>query len=255
MLMGTFHGLAAHMDPLIFLFLLGLTGLFRLLANKGQKSSQSNQTDELPSPQTRPELPRREAPQDSDEERIRRFLEALGQPPNAEPPPPVRPRPVMTFQTPEREERARTVRPRRNLLSPLPPLTTAPPPLPKRVQQPRQITQPPSKEKTFVAPLPVTPTFEVHKGEGAPEAHEIGSNQNTRRCLCGRNRADGGRRQTFPPGDRTAHAGRLAEGHSPSRNPRSTAQPGSLGAIGGAQRISVAKVSILRLTPISALAV
>jgi len=163
--MATFHGLAAHMDPLVFLFLLGLTGLFRLLSSKSHKS---NQTEEPPATrEVRPELPRREQP-DDDEERIRRFLEALGQPPSAQPPPPVRPRPSATFPEPQREERARTVRPRRNLLSPLPPLTTTPPPLPQRVQLPRQITQPPYREKTFVPPSPLTPAFEVHKGEGAP---------------------------------------------------------------------------------------
>jgi hypothetical protein len=50
----------------------------------------------------------------SEEERIRRFLEALGQPPGTKPPPKVAPR--------------KWVPP--NVFSPLPPLTTAPPPLP-----------------------------------------------------------------------------------------------------------------------------
>ncbi len=132
-----FRGLAA-MDPLIFLFLLGLTGLFRLLSSKAHKS---NQTEEPPTmPEVRPELPQREQP-DDDQERIRRFLEALGQPPSAQPPPPVRPRPITAFPQPDRAERARTVRPRRNLLNPLPPLTTAPPPLPRQVRLPGQITR------------------------------------------------------------------------------------------------------------------
>jgi hypothetical protein len=50
----------------------------------------------------------------SEEDRIRRFLEALGQPPGTTPPPKVAPR--------------RRVPP--TVFSPLPPLTTAPPPLP-----------------------------------------------------------------------------------------------------------------------------
>lgn len=169
-LLGVFHGLAAHLDPLVFLFLLGLAGLFRLLASK---SGQSDQTGEppAPTPQTRPELPRGEV-EGSDEERIRRFLEALGQPPSAEPPPQVRPRPVATFPQPESAERARTVRPRRNLLNPLPPLTTAPPPLPRQVQLPGQITQPSYEEKTFVPPPVRAPAFEVHKGEGPPKVNK-----------------------------------------------------------------------------------
>jgi len=168
-MLAVFRGLAVHLDPLVFLFLLGLAGLFRLLASKSHKA---NQPDEPSAPQTRPELPRREVPEDSDEERIRRFLEALGQPPSAEPPPPVRPRPVATFPQPERVERARTVRPRRNLLSPLPPLTTAPPPLPPQVRLPEQITRPPYEEKIFVPSPVASSVFEVHQGEGAPEVNE-----------------------------------------------------------------------------------
>ena len=52
----------------------------------------------------------------SEEERIRRFLEALGQPKGSTPPPKVTPR-------------RRRVDP--TIFSPLPPLTTAPPPLPE----------------------------------------------------------------------------------------------------------------------------
>lgn len=168
MILAVFRGLAAgHLDPLIFLAFVVLTGLFRLLANK---SNQSRRTDDSPAPQSRPEALRPETV-DSDQERIRRFLEALGQPPSAQPPPPVTPRPVATFPEPDREERARTVRPRRNLLSPLPPLTTTPPALPRKVQLPGQITRPPYKEKAFVPPRAETPVFEVH-GQGAPEVNE-----------------------------------------------------------------------------------
>ncbi len=165
MTLALFHGLAAHFDPLVLLFVLGLFGLFRLLASK---SHSSDQTNDPPTVQPTPrEMPAREDG-NGDEERIRRFLEALGQPPSAQPPPPIIPRPVVTLPEPKLEERARTIRPRRNLLSPLPPLTTTPPPLSKRIQLPGQITQPPYREKTFVPPQPVTPAFEVQKGEGAP---------------------------------------------------------------------------------------
>ena len=168
-MLAVFRGLAA-IDPLVFLFLAGLAGLFRLLSSKSQKPGQ---TDEPAAPQTRPELPRREVSTESDDEqRIRRFLEALGQPPSAEPPPPVRPRPVMTFPQPGPAERARTVRPRRNLLNPLPPLTTAPPPLPRQVQLPGQITRTPYAEKPFVAAPPQSPVFEVQEGGAAPRTDE-----------------------------------------------------------------------------------
>jgi hypothetical protein len=167
LMLAVFHGLAA-IDPLVFLFLAGMAGLFRLLSSKSKPA----QTDEPPVPQTRPELPRREVSADNDEERIRRFLEALGQPPSAEPPPPVRPRPVETFSQPQTEERARTVRPRRDLLSPLPPLTTSPPPLPERIRLPGQITRRPYSERPFVAPPAQSPIFEVQEGGAAPRTDE-----------------------------------------------------------------------------------
>ena len=66
----------------------------------------------------RPDVPDQPIPRggetQSEEERIRRFLEALGQPPGTKPPPKVAPK--------------RWVPP--TVFSPLPPLTTTPPPLP-----------------------------------------------------------------------------------------------------------------------------
>lgn len=169
MMLAFFNGFAAaHMDPLILLFLLGLGGLFRLLSSKSNKSGR---TENSPPPQTRSEAAQPEVG-GSDQDRIRRFLEALGQPPSAQPPPPVTPRPIATFPEAGREERARTVQPRRNLLSPLPPLTTTPPPLPKKIQLPGQITRRPYQEKPFVPPPPATPVFEVHEGGDTPEVNE-----------------------------------------------------------------------------------
>jgi hypothetical protein len=65
----------------------------------------------------------------SEEERIRRFLEALGQPKGSAPPPKVTPR-------------RRRIDP--TIFSPLPPLTTAPPPLP----------EPPGAVPAMPPPLP-----------------------------------------------------------------------------------------------------
>jgi hypothetical protein len=82
-----------HLDNLIFILLIVMAALFRLLASKarepGKKKRQPTQK-----PTVRPQLPEpaRRAPVESDEERIRRFLEALGQPVDARPPPPVTPR-------------------------------------------------------------------------------------------------------------------------------------------------------------------
>jgi len=76
-----------------------------------QKSQTPNQDSERPTVPGQP-IPRSEETQ-TEEERIRRFLEALGQPAGSAPPPKVAPK---------------EVKPR--LFPTLPPLTTVPPPLP-----------------------------------------------------------------------------------------------------------------------------
>ena len=82
-----------HLENLLFILLIVMAGLFRLLASKAGQTKKK-----LPNPDqrstTRPQLgesPRR-ARVESDEERIRKFLEALGQPASSRPPPPVAPR-------------------------------------------------------------------------------------------------------------------------------------------------------------------
>ena len=83
--------IAAHLENLLFLLLLVLAGLFQLLGRAARKTSED---DEEPTPQpahrTLKPIPR--APAESDQERIRKFLEALGQPATSRPPPPVAPR-------------------------------------------------------------------------------------------------------------------------------------------------------------------
>ena len=83
----------AAIDSWLFLLLIAMAGLLRLLASKAgtsQKSSESPGPPRSTQPTSRPSPPR-SAPQ-SDEEQIRRFLEALGQAPGSKPPPPVVPR-------------------------------------------------------------------------------------------------------------------------------------------------------------------
>lgn len=119
----------------------------RFLAKKAGNSADENEAP-LPRVQNPPPLPRTES--QTDEERIRKFLEALGQPTSSQPPTPVKPRPVappgMKTQRRQMQETARAAR-RRNVISPLPPLTTVPPPAaPRRVTLPRQMTVPPVYE-------------------------------------------------------------------------------------------------------------
>jgi len=152
--------LAANLDTLLFLLLMAGVGLLRLLVKKA--GGETIDDEPAPPPRTPPPLPG--ASSQRDEERIRKFLEALGQPTTNLPPPPVSPRPVppaMTeYQRTKMEEAARARR-RRSITPRLPPLTTVPPPLPRRVQMPGQITMPPEEQKIF---KPV---------ERPPEAYQV----------------------------------------------------------------------------------
>jgi hypothetical protein len=84
--------LAISLDNLLFLLLIAGAALFQLLSKAVSKAGKgdSNKTSSLPKPQ--PPRPVQRAPRESDAARIRKFLEALGQPPSSTPPTPVLPR-------------------------------------------------------------------------------------------------------------------------------------------------------------------
>src|SRR6266568_3140266 len=147
--------LAAHLENLLFLLLLVLAGLFQLLGRAARKTN-GDEEESTPRPAPRMPKPIPRAPAQSDEERIRKFLEALGQPPASTPPPPVvprtniPPRPLAPVQPPiprawkvVREER----RKRYVVLRESPPQGT--------------VT---SVEKIFPPATTGAPAFEVHEG-------------------------------------------------------------------------------------------
>ena len=81
--------LAVHLENLLFLLLLVVAGLFQLLGRAARKASTGEEekpTSKSPPKMSKP-IPR--AAVESDEERVRKFLEALGQPPSSKPPSPV----------------------------------------------------------------------------------------------------------------------------------------------------------------------
>ena len=138
---------ATHFDNLLVPLFFGIAVLFQLFsaaaAKKRKEREDQKRRSTLPSQTSRPD-------DEDDTERIRKFLEALGQPTSSKPPPPVESRP--TYQKPivvPRKE-PEPIR-RRWVTSRLPPLTTRPPDLPVE-------TRPP------VIPTRETPTFEVQAG-------------------------------------------------------------------------------------------
>ena len=84
--------IAVSLDNLLFFLLIAVAALFQLLSKtiSKAKKSDSNETSSSPRPQT--SRPIQRAPRESDSDRIRKFLEALGQPPSSTPPSPVLPR-------------------------------------------------------------------------------------------------------------------------------------------------------------------
>lgn len=129
-----------HVENLLFILLIAMAALLRLLATQAGKAKKGPQkVDQGPTITPKIGKPIRRAHVESDEERIRKFLEALGQPTTAKPPPPIVPR---------RDIPPRPVAPVRP-----PPIPTARDILTRRK---RQIVEP----TKYLAPAP---TFEHHE--------------------------------------------------------------------------------------------
>ncbi len=154
---------AAHLDNWLFILLIAVAMLFRWLASVASKASKgSDETDERSTstpPSTSPARTVPRAPVESDEERIRKFLEALGQPAGSRPPPPVSRKP--TYQKPIVLEHVPP------FVSPLPPLTTRPPDLPDETTQSEPVVRPLHRKKTFKPRVSET-TFDVRSEPAHP---------------------------------------------------------------------------------------
>jgi len=82
-----------HIENLLFILLIAVAALFKLLASKaGEAKKKREDPDRRSATSPSAAEPIDRARVESDEERIRRFLEALGQPTGSRPPPPVVPR-------------------------------------------------------------------------------------------------------------------------------------------------------------------
>jgi hypothetical protein len=136
--------------PVILLIVIAAS-ILRWLWQKSQAEKTNADTPPVPDEP----VPRAEA--QTEEERIRRFMEALGQPVPNRPPPRVAPRTSAPRQT--------VLPPRPPLRSPLPRLKTVPPPLPPSIRAASQ--SPPVPPRVF-QPAPVQDAgFEVRDLDAA----------------------------------------------------------------------------------------
>ena len=118
---------ALHLDNLLFLLFVAVAIVFQILTRAATKSRRrpgdTTPRSTSPSQRTRPIA---SEPAESDADRIRKFLEALGQPTTSKPPAPVTRRP--SYQKPIVAPRVPPI-----TASGLPPLTTRPPDLPREI--------------------------------------------------------------------------------------------------------------------------
>lgn len=135
------------MDTILFVLLIGAAAFLRWFSQRGERKQEQ-----------RPQAPRTNVPparsdSTSDEERVRRFLEALGQPPGSQPPQQVQPRRVAQVSQPAQPKQG--ARPRRDVFLPtLPPLKTAPSDLPPQAAPAATTTT--TVTSTIVRPAKVT---------------------------------------------------------------------------------------------------
>ena len=135
-----------HFENLLFILLIAMAALLRLLATKAGEAKKRQKTEGESTITPKIGEPIKRVRVESDQERIRKFLEALGQPTTAKPPPPIVPR---------------------TGIPPRPMAPVQPPPIPTArnvlTRRKKQIAAP----TKFPAPAP---TFEHHE---TPSAHEL----------------------------------------------------------------------------------
>jgi hypothetical protein len=145
--------IAAHIENLLFLLLVAVAVLFQFLAKTAGKT-RKDQTKQPSTPRTPPPIPR--TPRTSDEDQIRKLLEALGQPVASRPPPPVMPRtdipprplaPVQPPVSPFSQLRRERLRKREVVAKETPPSRTVS-----------------GADKIAPPKITASPAFEVHEG-------------------------------------------------------------------------------------------
>jgi hypothetical protein len=157
---------ATHFDNLLVFLFFGVAILFQLLSAAAAKKRKQQRDDPRRKSPSRTSRPLTAELEETDEDRVRKFLEALGQPTTSKPPPPAAPRP--TYQKPIVVERKEPeVLRRRWVPTGLPPLTTRPPDLPTETAEATPVVR--NRESLRVRPkVTEAPVFEVHAGPPQP---------------------------------------------------------------------------------------
>ena len=148
---------AAHLDNFLFLLFIAVAIFFQLLTRAANKAGRRGGDDPNRRSTPLPQTPRaaREPLEQTEEDRVRKFLEALGQPTTSKPPSPAAQHP--TYEKP-------VVLPKRVFQNPyqLPPLTTRPPDWQSaETSSPREQ---PASERNVVQPKADAPAFEAVEG-------------------------------------------------------------------------------------------
>lgn len=151
------------MDLLLFAILAAVFGLLKWLASKAEQSNADAEAEQGPPQSGVPNPPVQRRKAETEEERVRRFLEALGVPTSSMPPPKVEPKPVdpkrvFVPQTPPIPQAfpAPTWRPTAQTPSPS---------QPQWIPEPRSepATKPTWERPLVVAPVEISPPVEVKK--------------------------------------------------------------------------------------------
>src|SRR2546423_413797 len=162
--------LALHLDNILFLLFVAIAIFFQVLTRAATKTRRRPGDPERrstpPSQRTRPLT---QESDESDQERIRKFLEALGQPTTSKTPPPIEQRP--TYERPIVVPHLAPP-----LRSPLPPLKTRPPDLPREApvfdvrEERKTVLEPPpavvkAAEEAYAIATASVPQTPARKGD------------------------------------------------------------------------------------------
>jgi hypothetical protein len=128
-----------HFDNLFFILLIAGAAVLRWLAQQSKSGNKNSDREEPP-----PVFPEEN---ETEEERVRRFFDALGQPPSSKPPPRIRPRAD---------------------IPPLPVAPVQPPPIGRPVFPSRQSRPAPYEKRVFTPRVTPAPTFEIREPAAAP---------------------------------------------------------------------------------------